>query len=319
MDSRPKQAIGGYFELELPHHQEYHADALAFNSGRFCLEFLLRLRNYSKIYVPYFTCDTVVDSIDKLDVAYEFYHIDKLYRMVEDIVLSEGEALIYTNYWGLQDGYCRELANKYGRRLILDYTQSFYSRPIYGIDTFYSCRKFFGVPDGGYLYTDASVEMLPEQDVSYTRVESLIKRIDLSAEEGYADFRRVSESLKHMPVCRMSNFTKRMMAGIDYDDVAHRRRSNYEILRQRLGGRVLEDAEVPMIFPYISKNGKELRARFIENRIFVAKYWPNVEEWVHKGSIEVWISENVIPLPIDQRYSEAEMNEILRVIDEYDR
>ena len=44
--------IGGYFELELPLHSELHADAIALNGGRFCLEYLLRCRKYSKIYIP---------------------------------------------------------------------------------------------------------------------------------------------------------------------------------------------------------------------------------------------------------------------------
>lgn len=30
--------IGGYFELELPHGQALHAEAIALNSGRFCFE-----------------------------------------------------------------------------------------------------------------------------------------------------------------------------------------------------------------------------------------------------------------------------------------
>ena len=29
--------IGGYFELELPVYPELHADAIALNTGRFCL------------------------------------------------------------------------------------------------------------------------------------------------------------------------------------------------------------------------------------------------------------------------------------------
>lgn len=308
------KAIGGYFELELPRHAEYHADGLALNSGRFCLEYLLMCRAYSKIYLPYFTCDTVLDAIVKLDIPYEYYHIDKSYRIVGEVALGEGEALIYTNYWGLQTEYCQELSRVYGKHLILDYTQSFYAEPIEGIDTFYSCRKFFGVPDGGYLYTDADCNELPDEDVSFDRVESLLKRIDLSPEEGYADFRSVSESFKGMPVRIMSKLTKRMMAGIDYEDVARRRRANYEFLRAELGGRTLLEGEVPMIFPYEAEDGSMLRRRLIENRIYVAKYWPNVAEWVDAESIEVWIMENIIPLPIDQRYSEEEMMKIIRVV-----
>lgn len=157
--TRQIKPIGGYFELELPVHPELHAEAIALNSGRFCLEYVLRCRHYKKVYVPYFTCDSAIEPIKKLGVPYEFYHIDKEYRIIDEIRLNDGEALMYTNYWGLQDAYCQLLASKYGRRLILDYTQAFYSEPIIGIDTFYSCRKFFGVPDGGYLYTDAQADL----------------------------------------------------------------------------------------------------------------------------------------------------------------
>lgn len=45
--------IGGYFELELSRYPELHAEATALNSGRFCLEYLLRCRKYNKVYVPF--------------------------------------------------------------------------------------------------------------------------------------------------------------------------------------------------------------------------------------------------------------------------
>ena len=121
-----QKAIGGYFELELPLYPELHAEAIALNSGRFCLEYLLRCRKYNKVYVPYFTCDTAIEPIIKLGMAYEFYHIDKAYRIIDDITLAEDESLLYTNYWGLQNQYCEKLSAKYGKQLILDYTQEFF-------------------------------------------------------------------------------------------------------------------------------------------------------------------------------------------------
>ena len=74
--------IGGYFELELPRSAEYHQEAIALNSGPFCLEYVLRCRKYSKVYVPYFTCDSAVEPIVKLGIPHEFYHIDKNYHIV---------------------------------------------------------------------------------------------------------------------------------------------------------------------------------------------------------------------------------------------
>ena len=52
MNEKSTSPIGGYFELELPCFPEYHAKAIALNSGRFCLEYILRCRKYKKVYVP---------------------------------------------------------------------------------------------------------------------------------------------------------------------------------------------------------------------------------------------------------------------------
>lgn len=307
-------AIGGYFELELPRFPELHAEAIALNSGRFCLEYILRCKKYSKVYVPYFTCDSAVEPLEKLGVPYEFYHIDKDYHITDDIRLQDGEALMYTNYWGLQDEYCKQLAYRYQKQLILDYTQAFFSNPIAGIDTFYSCRKFLGVPDGGYLYTDAKIDFELEQDESYTRMESLVKRIDLSPEAGYDDFHRTSEEFHHIPIRRMSNFTKRMMQGINYGYAAQQRLDNYNFLRKHLGGRQLNFGEVPMVFPFESEQGQELRKMLIAKKVFVAKYWPNVDEWAGEDALETWMANHILPLPIDQRYGKDDMERILNII-----
>ena len=314
MNEKTITPIGGYFELELPHFPEIHAEAIALNSGRFCLEYILRCRKYAKVYVPYFTCDSAIEPIVKLGIPYEFYRIDKNYKIVDEINLYENEALMYTNYWGLHDDYCKELVGKYDKQLILDYTQAFYSRPIDGIDTFYSCRKFFGVPDGGYLYTDAIADFELEKDESYTRMDSLVKRIDLSPEAGYDDFHRTSKVFHDLPIRRMSNFTKRMMQGIDYGSVAQRRLDNYNVLCKHLGGRQLNYGEVPMIFPFESEQGQELRKKLIENKVFVAKYWPNVDEWAGQNALETWMANHILPLPIDQRYGKKDMERILNII-----
>lgn len=80
MNEKTTSPIGGYFELELPCFPEYHAKAIALNSGRFCLEYILRCRKYAKVYVPYFTCDSAVEPFVKLGIPYEFYRIDKNYQ-----------------------------------------------------------------------------------------------------------------------------------------------------------------------------------------------------------------------------------------------
>lgn len=315
------EPVGGYFSLELPLlHEEYHKGAIKLNTGRNCLEYILRSRKYSKVYIPYYSCDVVLEPFHKLGIGYTFYHVNLDFELAEDIVLKEDEALLYINYYGLKQNYVSFLAGKYRSQLIVDNTQAFYARPIVGIDTFYTCRKFFGVPDGAYLYTDKPLEEDIEQDVSWERMDFLTKRIDLSPEEGYSDFRRQSHNLIGQPIKRMSKLTERLMQSVDYDEVARKRRENYSYLHEQLSERnwlhltkTLHSDTVPMVYPYlVEKEG--LRDYLIQNKIFVAKYWPSVTDICNEG-IEVKLANRLVPIPIDQRYGKKEMHLILNLID----
>lgn len=312
------EPIGGYFSLELPQYEEYHKDAIRLNTGRNSLEYILRARKYKKAYIPYYTCDVVLEPFKKLGIPYEYYHIDIHFEIRDRFAIKEGEALLYTNYYGLKQRYVEQLAAKVGNRLIVDNTQAFYVKPVEGIDTFYTCRKFFGVPDGAYLYTDKLLDMELEQDLSYKRMLSLTKRIDLSPEAGYQDFRDTSNALVGQPIKRMSKLTQRMMQGIDYKAVAEHRRSNYQLLHEALCKEnnldlSLEEDAVPMVYPYLV-SVKGLRDKLIENKIFVARYWPSVLECTTPDDIDYLLAYQMQPLPIDQRYGEVEMNNIIKII-----
>ena len=163
-------SIGGYFELELPQKAEYHKSALALNTGRNCLEYILRARGYKKVYLPYYSCEVLLEPFNKLDVEYCFYHINGSLELEQLVTLQDGEALLYINYFGLKQDYVASLSATYGKQLIVDNTQAFYAKPIKGIDTFYSCRKFFGVADGAYLYCSQSLDIELEQDQSWERM-----------------------------------------------------------------------------------------------------------------------------------------------------
>lgn len=310
--------IGGYFSLELSRGESYHPKALALNTGRNCLEYILRCRAYRRVYIPYYTCEVVLEPFNKLNVEYEYYHIDKQFDTSEDISLDKDEALLYTNYFGLKQAYIEQLAKRYGKQLIVDNTQAFFTKPVVGIDTFYTCRKFFGVPDGAYLYTDAKSGFEIEQDVSYERMSFLLKRLDLGAEAGYVDFHEQGKRLVGQPIKLMSNLTTQMMLGIDYQAVAARRCENFQFLNDRLGTTnqlqlTLADEAVPMVYPYLTGN-KNLKKQLIADKIFVATYWPNVFEWCMPDDWEYQLAERTVFIPIDQRYGIEDMKRIIDTI-----
>ena len=172
------KASGGYFELELHKGKHYHDNAKRLNTARNCFEYVLRARHYRKVYFPYYTCEVMLEPINKLGIDYEFYHINELLEPVLLPGLKANEAFLYTNYFGLKQSCVKRLADMYGNRLIVDNAQAFYAEPLSGIDTFYSARKFFGLGDGAYLYTDKDLQKDFEQDNSYDTLTHLLKRVD---------------------------------------------------------------------------------------------------------------------------------------------
>ncbi len=311
------KAIGGYFELELNKNIEYHQNALRLNTGRNALEYILEASCYRKIYLPYFTCDVLLQPIKSLEIEFEFYNIDEQFEPDFDYSkIQSVECFLYTNYFGLKDSFVKQLSEKC-KNVIIDNAQSFYSKPIDNVDTFYSPRKFFGIPDGAYLYANKSVERDFHQDLSYERFEHLLKRIDQSAKEGYKNFSINDEKLNNLPILEMSNLTKRMLESIDYDSIAKRRIDNYLFLDEKLGKLNklkidFDQNQVPMVYPFWGNS--DLRKKLIENGIYCPTYWPNVKEWTKPNALEYKLTEELIYLPIDQRYDVKEMELIVNMI-----
>lgn len=316
------KSIGGYFELELHDCGGFlHDDGVLLNSGRNALEYVFRaMRDVRYVYVPYFTCDAVLEPINKLDISYSFYHINQKLEIESLPSLQSGDYLLYTNYFGVKDEYVKALANLYGSKLIVDNAQAWFAEPIEGCNTIYSPRKYVGVPDGGVAYCPKRInEINFEQDVSFERCSHLLKRIDLGPSEGYADFKENGKQLIGQPIKRMSNLTQRMLSSIDFDAVKTKRRENYEFLHEQLRksnlfNLPLEDSfACSIVYPYLC-NDNLLRQRLIENHVFVASYWPNVDDWLEDVGIEHDLVELLIPIPIDQRYGSHDMSQIINLI-----
>lgn len=314
------EAIGGYFELELRRGKHYHNDAIRLNTARNCFEYVLLARGYKKVYMPYYTCEVMLQPLQKHCIAYEFYHVDERLEPVGTKPLQSGEAFLYTNYFGLKQRCVELLARVYGEQLIVDNAQAFYAPRLAGIDTFYSPRKFFGVPDGGYLYTDCRLNQELPKDVSAGRMQHLLIRIDEGAEVGYGYFRENDDALDNNPIREMSTLTSRLLENVDYETVRERRRANFLYLHEALGKHnrlpieELRKEDVPLVYPYYDTTHEGLKRRLIQDRIFVATYWPNVKEWCREDLWEWALAEELCCLPVDQRYGFAELNDIVKSV-----
>lgn len=316
--------IGGYLSLELAPQNKWflHQNCIMLNSGHNALEYiLLNIKTpIHTIYIPYYTCDSTLIPIKKLNLHYEFYLINYNLELCDEIHLGNNDYIIVNNYFGIKDKYIQQLSCLYGSKLIIDSTQAWYAPEILGLNMFFSPRKFFGLPDGGAaLCNSAPISIELERDHSYDRFSHLLKRLDSNANEGYSDFKNLSNLLRAEPIKFMSNLTYSILSQIDFDNVATRRRSNYEILEQSLSQTNLiklphkNTFACPLGYPYFTKN-KSLRKHLIDNKVFVPIYWPNVTIWTNPKSVEHNLAQNLLMLPIDQRYDIDDMNSIIQLI-----
>ena len=313
--------IGGYFGLESLVRNLYYPDLIPVNTARYALVYILRAKQIRKIWLPYFLCESVRLACEKEGVEIGMYHIDaQMHPIWSELPAREelgaDEYLYIVNYYGqIGAETAAEMQRTHGN-MILDNVQAFFQRPVPGMDTVYSCRKFFGVPDGGYAATDARLNPAPEQDVSSGRLAHLLGRFEHdSASMFYAQFKENDHAFLEQDLRMMSVLTENLLGAVDYEAVRSRREANFEILANTLGAQnplPVHMPDGPYSYPFYCENGMALKKRLAACGIYVPTLWPNVLDM--EGTREKDYAENILPLPCDQRYGEAEMNRIIEEI-----
>lgn len=307
-------SIGGYFQLECMNNKFYHSNAILLNSGRNALRYIIKIYNIKKLNVPAYTCKEVIESIKSEDCVIQFYNLNDSLLPIESF--PSNEYVLYTNYFGVNNHNIKILERIYSN-LIIDNSQSFYS-PCQGLASFYSPRKFFGLPDGGFVLGNKKINLILEEDYSFNRCGHLLMRWDKGPEYAYSNFKRNDESLINQPIKIMSKLTQALMGNIDYERVKQQRINNFKVLNESLCNSNemtlrLSDNQIPMVYPYLI-NSDKIRNKLIKNRIYVAKYWPEIDLIHPINNYEKYLQEFLLPLPIDQRYEKQDMDRILEVI-----
>lgn len=314
--------IGGYFELELEKGPEsFHTKAFTFKSGRSSMLYILRNLKPSLVYLPFYTCDGLLEPFYVSDTPFVFYPVNKQLEPVSLPILKKNEYFLYINYFDLKRPYVEELSKTFGDKLIVDCTQAFFMRGNGNSWFFNSCRKFFGLPDGSYLYPPDEHEMTQVEDRNEKfTVDHLLKRFNGHPEAGYRSF-QINESLCGAEISGMSRLSEFLLSKIDFNAVIKMRRSNFYYLQSVFSERCFLDNEdddsVPMVFPALwDKNIN--RVQLSTGNLFIPVFWNDVIKRDHSGfDLEKRLSNRILPLPVDHRYKlndMVQMENILKTI-----
>lgn len=302
-----KNEIGGYFGLEEYSGSIFHEEALKVNTSRNALKIAIKLKGIKKIALPKWHCGTIAEACLYMGTEVRYYDLDEKLRPIGSI--NEDEWLYVINFYGqLSEDDIISFKLKYDR-IIVDNVQNYFQKPVDGIPTLYSCRKYFGVSDGAFLYIDGTEGLKLEKDESGCRMEYVLGRYEKGATSYFDQYKENEEMLSRLEPMEMSLLTENILRSVDYTSIIKIRNDNFDVLERKLAeynGWKVKKAEGMFMYPFFSEKALDLRSKLIEKKIFIPLLWPD--------SLDEGYSRYIVPIPIDQRYGREEMEYISDII-----
>ncbi|MCX6238328.1 MAG: hypothetical protein NTY07_12370 [Bacteroidia bacterium] len=308
--------IGSFIELDLKNAGEYyHEGSIArLNAARGGIYHALRVLNCTTIYLPFYQCESVKRFLDAKNINLKFYSITENFEpLVENIIPDS--AILVVNYFGiLGQKHLKGIASRF-KNVIIDNCQAFYNAPFEECLNVYSPRKFFGVPDGCYLIGNKADKYLEEyqEDLSSETSNFLFKRIELGCSASYPERMKNEHRIDNSDVLRMSKLTYFLLRNIDYEEIRLKRIENFFLAHQLYCDmnlidttKFLDESNVPMVYPLVLKDA-DLVKKLNKSKIYTGRWWNYVLNFVPENSFEALLSKYMVPIPIDQRYDNDEI------------
>lgn len=316
--------IGSFIELDIPVTGEYYHienDIARLNTARAGIYHALKVMRINTIYLPYYLCPTVKEFLSTKGISILFYRLNEQF---EPMLKQAGNetAVLLSNYFGISSQDRLQKLSKRFKHIIIDNSQSFFMHPIDGCYNVYSTRKFFGVPDGCYVI-GKNAGMLTEtyeQDFSSGTAAFLLKRHEYGCSAIYPERMLNEKRLDNSDIKLMSKLTRSLLQGIDYNRIRKKRIENFHLTHQLYKDINLldpmfwmTDENVPMVYPFMYKD-EALVEKLNAQKIYTGRWWKDVLNYVEPESFEGALSSFMVPIPIDHRYNQKEINYCFEVI-----
>lgn len=310
---RTKKEYGGFLPLELNlggNHSYYsdYSNNLAFNTIKAAFSLLSKLLQSEEIYVPYYLCPNVIRELKKSFNKVEFYYLnDDLLPNIDNL---DGKTVYLVDYFGVMDKVVQKYVNaNQETTFLIDNAHSFYNKPIIrgNIFNLYSCKKFFGVPDGGYLISERRIEQMYKKTTSNQISNYLIKSLEEGTNSCYQDKKAVDEYINNN-YSGISVFSEELLSRIDYEKVKSIRRNNFNEYQKyfaEINQIKCEKDSVPYIYPL--NMGINIKDKLIREKVYVPTLWNQCIEKQFENTLEQNLAANTLFLPLDQRYEKKDI------------
>lgn len=322
---KSEKEMGSFIEMQFPSQREYYKgtkNIARLNSGRAAICHALRITGCKAIWLPWYQCDSVGNFLERNNVYIKLYYIDENFQPI-DIRQAKEDAVLLVNYYGIMSRSRMEALAASYRNVILDNSQAFFAQPIKTCLNVYSARKFAGVPDGAYVI-GANAEMYMDeypQGYSSDTSQFLLERIEYGCEgKAYRSRMKNEKRLDVEGICKMSKLTRTILDGTDYEEIIVKRQRNFQYAEAFLAGinkldprKFYDSSCVPMVYPLVLEEDTAFE-KLLERRHFQGHWWSYLLEIMEKDTVEYRLSRYLIPVTIDQRYGERELEDICGIL-----
>ena len=307
-----------------------------YRSGRDAMKAIARIIGGSRVLLSALCCESMILPFSANGYDVEFYKMNPDLTGDEADVrakLADGTVLLYMPYFGIRpftDEFLLSLRES-GREIILveDRTHDIIvPRRDEGFApdaVLASLRKWAALPEGGMLRTDigrcsAGVDArfgdtrreVMEMKVRYLETwESELKKEFLGK---LHDAERLLDESGEP--CRMSAEYEALLRCIDFTALLAKRRANVARLRERLAAldgtrlRFLSGhpEESTLYFPVYLENRSDIQRAMAQHGVYCPVIWPEPETAHGVCEVSRYVTEHMLALPCDQRYTPEDMD-----------
>lgn len=331
----PPRIVGGMFGLELgpgggelPRFLRGPQRRLA--TARGSLTCLVRTLQPRTVWLPSYLCPVVVPCCGGRE---KYFPIDERLAVENHDWLQDvqrGDLVVFVDYFGFRewDDTAAKVRER-GGWVVEDASQAALNREFspqadYVIT---SPRKFVGVPDGSTLLALRGPP--PEMDLPVAptdwwreafRASALRRAFDLGSEDrSWFDIFRRTEADGPVEPVRMSDLAETLLLhGIAWETHAERRRANFLFLAQELADvalfTALPEFVVPLGFPIRLSPREPVRQALFAENVFPPIHWALAPAVPPSFAASHRLSQEILTLPIDQRYTTSDLARMVRCI-----
>lgn len=312
-------------------------------SGRtsiyYVLKNILLKHNVQKVYMPSYSCSSMVQAFNDLGIDVEYYDVYYNEGLKYNIDFEEDCDIFFAmNYFGYSDTNMEEYIKKFkekGKIVIEDITHSILSKKRYSEYSDYlvgSLRKWFPISTGALavaMNSNFELELEDRQNEELINAKSkamqskklYIENKEGSKEEFLNQYNESNKILENDYKDYAIDFKSlEIIMGIDLEKIKNQRRENAKIIYEKLKSVLdicflvdkFKDDDCLLFVPILIKNEtrNDLRNYLINKNIYLPVHWPQ-EEKINN------IFDKELSLVCDQRYQKEQIEEYVNLIINY--